>query len=146
GHSALPRTQIPDLVDERGRFSYNPVATGFRYFADRRLKGQLLAEIDAQFEKFRQTGLPLDHVNGHLHLHLHPTVFQILADNVARWGITHLRLTHDPFWLNARLVPGYWLYRVSHAIIHRALSHGPRRVLRRLDIRHTSAVFGLLQN
>src|SRR5215207_2174186 len=75
GHSALSRSEIPDLVDERGRFSYDPISTGLRYFANRRLKAQLLAEINAQFQKFRQSGLPLDHVNGHLHLHLHPTVF-----------------------------------------------------------------------
>jgi len=106
----------------------------------------LLAEIDAQFQKFRQSGLPLDHVNGHLHMHLHPTIFQLLAKNFSRWGITHLRLTCDPFWLNARLVPGHWFYRVSHAMIHSALSHRSRPVLRRLGIKHTSAVFGLLQN
>lgn len=146
GHSTLSRREIPDLVDEQGRFSFNPVGVGMRYFADRRLKSQLLAEINAQFEKFRQTGLPLDHVNGHLHLHLHPTVFQLLAANVSRWQITHLRLTHDPFWLNARLVPGHWVYRISHAMIHRVLSDRSRRVLRRLNIKHTTAVFGLLQN
>jgi chitin disaccharide deacetylase len=146
GHSALPRGEIPDLVDAHGRFSYDPVATGFRYFTNRKLKAQLLAEINAQFQKFRQTGLPLDHVNGHLHLHLHPTVFQILAENISRWKITHLRLTHDPFWLNARLVSGYWFYRVSHAMIHRVLSDRSRRVLRRLNVKHTHSVFGLLQN
>src|SRR5438046_9015762 len=102
--------------------------------------------MEAQFEKFRQTGLPLDHVNGHLHLHLHPTVFQLLAANVSRWRITHLRLTHDPFWLYARLTGGYWIYRVSHAMIHRLLCDRSRRVLRRLLIKHSSAVFGLLPN
>ena len=146
GHSTLPPKEIPDLVDQQGRFSFNPVAVGVRYFANRRIKAQLLSEIEAQFGKFQSTGLPMDHVNGHLHLHLHPTVFQILAGNVSRWRITHLRLTRDPFWLNARLVPGYWFYRVSHAMIHRVLSDRSRKVLRRLNIKHTTAVFGLLQN
>jgi hopanoid biosynthesis associated protein HpnK len=146
GHSALSRKEIPDLVDEDRKFSFNPVAVGMRYFANRGLRTQLEAEIDAQFQKFRQTGLELDHVNGHLHLHLHPTVFQILAANVSRWNITHLRLTHDPFWLNARLTPGHWFYRVSHAMIHRVLSDRSRRVLKRLHVKHTTAVFGLLQN
>jgi len=146
GHSALSRKEIPDLIDEEGKFSFNPVAVGFRYFANRRLRSQLVAEIDAQFRKFRQTGLPLDHVNGHLHLHLHPTVFQILCENVSRWGITHLRLTHDPFWLNARLLGGHWAYRVSHAMIHGVLSRRSVRVLKRLNVKHTTAVFGLLQN
>jgi hopanoid biosynthesis associated protein HpnK len=146
GHSALPKQKIPDLVDDDRKFSFNPVAVGMRYFANRRLRSQLTAEIDAQFEKFRATGLPLDHVNGHLHLHLHPTVFQILCSNLERWKITHLRLTHDPFWLNARLTPGYWFYRVSHAMIHRLLSDRSRPVLKRLNVKHTTAVFGLLQN
>src|SRR5271167_461114 len=78
GHSALPPEKIPNLVNARGEFSGKPVATGFRYFFERDLREQLRAEIHAQFEKFHATGLPLDHVNGHLHLHLHPVVFQIL--------------------------------------------------------------------
>ena len=59
-------------------------------------------EIHAQFEKFRATGLPLDHVNGHLHLHLHPTVFRILMEDAGQLGIKRLRLTFDPFRLNLR--------------------------------------------
>src|SRR5260221_413479 len=146
GRSTLRPNQIPGLVNGRGEFSDDPVGVGFRYFFQRGLREQLRAEIDAQFQKFRATGLPLDHVNGHLHLHLHPTIFQLLVANLGRWGITHLRLTHDPFWLNARLVPGHWLYRASHAVIHRFLSDRSRKVLRRLNVKHTGAVFGLLQN
>ena len=72
GRSALAPEKIPGLVNPRGEFSNNPVGVGFRYFFNRRLRGQLRAEIHAQFDRFHATGLPLDHVNGHLHLHLHP--------------------------------------------------------------------------
>ena len=72
GHSALPPGKIPDLVNTRGEFSNSPVGAGMSYFFKHSLREQLRAEIHAQFEKFRATGLPLDHVNGHLHLHLHP--------------------------------------------------------------------------
>jgi predicted glycoside hydrolase/deacetylase ChbG (UPF0249 family) len=106
----------------------------------------LRLEIAAQFEKFRATGLPLDHVNGHLHLHLHPVVFGILMENAERWGITALRLTDDWFGLNARIASGHWLYRLSHTAIHRVLSARARPVLARKGIRHTRVVFGLLQN
>ena len=78
GHAALPPEKIPGLVDAERRFSDCPVTVGLRYFARRGLRPQLEAEIRAQFEKFYATGLPLDHVNGHLHLHLHPVVFKIL--------------------------------------------------------------------
>lgn len=146
GHSALPAERIPGLVDARRQFSDDPVSVGFRYFARKNLRSQLCAEIAAQFEKFRATGLPLDHVNGHLHLHLHPTVFKILMDHAEEWKIERMRLTWDPFWLNARLASGRWAYRVLHAVIHTLLSRRARPALQTRMIKHTTAVFGLLQS
>ena len=55
-------------------------------------------------------------------------------------------MTRDPFRLNARIASGRWLYRVSHAVIYQFLSARARPVLTRQAIRHTGAVFGLLQN
>lgn len=146
GQAALPPTQIPGLVDARGRFSDSPVATGFRYFADRRLRSQLREEIRAQFDRFHATGLPLDHVNGHLHLHLHPTVLGFLVEEARELGIRRLRLTRDPFWLNARLADGRRASRVTHALIFHWLAARARRRLAGLGVRHTARVFGLLQN
>lgn len=146
GRSALAPGAIPGLVDADGRFSEHPARVGFRYYFQPKLRPQLVAEIDAQFQKFWATGLKLDHLNGHLHLHLHPAIFDILMENAGRWGITHLRLTRDPFWLNAGLAPGRWRYRAAHAAIYSALSLRARSALRRRGIKHTQAVFGLLQN
>ena len=95
GHAALLPEKIPGLVNPRGEFGNSPVGVGLRYFFNRGVRGSLRAEIHAQFEKFRSTGLPLDHVNGHLHLHLHPAVFKILMADAGPLGIRHLRLTRD---------------------------------------------------
>jgi len=146
GTSALKPTEIPGLVDHCFRFSHRPVFTGLRYFLDRRLAPLLQYEIHAQFQQFRLTGLPLDHVNGHLNLHLHPTVFGILRREAAGLGIQHLRVTRDPFWLNARLASGNWPYRLSHALVFSLLARHAASALRRDGIRHTHYVFGLLQN
>jgi hopanoid biosynthesis associated protein HpnK len=146
GRATLSPEKIPGLVNPRGEFSENPVATGFRYFFQRGLQQQLRAEIHAQFEKFRATGLPLDHVNGHLHLHLHPTVFRILMDDAEKLGIRRLRLTHEPFWMDVPLASGRRLYRSTHAAIYFCLSWRAQSALRRKNIRHTQRVFGLLQN
>jgi len=146
GHSALPFERIPGLVTPARQFSNNPAGVGFRYFFHRRLREQLRAEIHAQFQKFRATGLPLDHINGHLHLHLHPTVFRVLMEDAAQLGIQRLRLTYDPFWLNLRLASGHWGYRILHAAVYYCLSARARPALRRRGIGHTRAVFGLLQN
>jgi hopanoid biosynthesis associated protein HpnK len=146
GHSALPPEQISGLVNANGEFPGNPAGAGFRYFFQRSLREPLRREIHAQFQRFRATGLPLDHVNGHLHLHLHPTVFRILMADASQLGIKHLRLTFDPFRLNLRLASGHFAYRALHAAIFHPLSARARPVLAQRGIRHTAAVFGLLQN
>jgi len=146
GRSALPWDSIPGLVDREGNFTNSPAGAGFRYFFLRKLKEQLRSEIQAQFQRFRATGLTLDHVNGHLHLHLHPTVFQLLMEDAAKLGIERLRLTFDPLRLNLRLASGHYGYRILHALIFHSLARRARPVLARRGFRHTDAVFGLLQN
>lgn len=146
GKAGLPHGRIPGLADEQGDFPGNPAAAGVRYFFNRDLERELLEELNVQFRKFQATGLPLDHVNGHLSIHLHPTVFRLLMQNAERWGIRHMRLTCDEFRLNARLASGRWLYRVTHAGIYKWLSARSRPALASRGIRHTDRVFGLLQN
>jgi hopanoid biosynthesis associated protein HpnK len=146
GHSTLPPEQIPGLVNGRGEFSNSPVGVGLDYFFKRRLREQLRAEIHAQFEKFHATGLALDHVNGHLHLHLHPVIFRILMDDADALRIRHLRLTRDCLARSRRMADGRWFYRVSHAAIYEWLSRRAREPLRRRGIRHAQITFGLLQD
>jgi hopanoid biosynthesis associated protein HpnK len=146
GHSALPPEKIPGLVNARREFSNSPVGAGMKYFFDDNLREQLQAEIRAQFEKFRATGLPLDHVNGHLHLHLHPVIFKILMDEAETFGIRCMRLTRDCLARSRRMSRGYHFYRVSHAAIFEWLSGRAREPLRQKNIRHAQITFGLLQD
>jgi len=146
GHSALPPEKISGLVNAHCEFSDRPVATGFRYFFQRDLREQLRAEIHAQFEKFHATGLPLDHVNGHLHLHLHPVVFQILMEDAMQLGIRRMRLTRDCLARSRRMARGRWFYRISHAAIYEWLSNRAHKRLHQRGIKHAEITFGLLQN
>ncbi|HLH57487.1 MAG TPA: hopanoid biosynthesis-associated protein HpnK [Verrucomicrobiae bacterium] len=146
GHSALEHSRIPGLVNPRQEFTNNPPAAGWRYFFNRSLRAQLRDELHAQFARFRRTGLILDHVNGHLHLHLHPVVFSILMQDADLLGIQRVRWTFDPFWFNVRLVSGNIGYRLSHALIFHALAARARPILDRKGLKHTNRVFGLLQN
>jgi hopanoid biosynthesis associated protein HpnK len=146
GRAALPWEKISHLAGPDGRFSENPAAAGWRYFFRSECRRELEAEMEAQFAKFHATGLRLDHVNGHLNIHLHPVIFQILMENAEAWRIHGMRLTRDPFLANARLASGEWGYRISHAVIFGLLSNWARRRLELQGVRHTAWVFGLLQN
>jgi hopanoid biosynthesis associated protein HpnK len=146
GRATLPAETIPGLVNARGEFTKHPVGAGVNYFFRRRLRPQLRAEIHAQFEKFRATGLAPDHVNGHLHLHLHPVIFSILMEDAECLGIRHFRLTRDCLHRSRQTAQGRWFYRVTHAVIYEWLSRRARQPLRARGIKHAQITFGLLQN
>jgi hopanoid biosynthesis associated protein HpnK len=146
GHSTLPPEKIPGLVNARGEFSNSPIGVGLNYFFKLNLREHLRAEIHAQFEKFHATGLPLDHVNGHLHLHLHPAIFKILMEDSEKLGIRHLRLTRDCLVRSRRMSRGHFFYRIFNAAIFEMLSSRARKTLDQKKIRHAQITFGLLQN
>jgi chitin disaccharide deacetylase len=77
--AVLGREMLPTLVDELGRF---PRTNG--EFLKRALLGSIRwdeveHEIVAQIERFQDTGLRLSHLDSHQHLHMFPSVFQIVA-------------------------------------------------------------------
>jgi len=95
GKAALPPANIPHLVDAQGYFPTNPFIAGLRYALNRSARQELVLELTAQFERFAATGLPLSHVDGHLLLHLHPTVFDLLLPLAERYGASGLRVPRD---------------------------------------------------
>lgn len=100
GRAALPPQEIPALVDEHGLFRGGPVGIGMRYQFSRAARLQLSREIREQLVRFRETGLPLSHVDGHLHMHLHPVVLSCLVELSEEFGITTLRLPREELGWN----------------------------------------------
>ena len=92
GKPALPPQQIPLLVDGNGNFPGNQARLGFRYFFIPGIRAQLAAEIRAQYDLFAATTLPLDHVNAHKHMHLHPTVARLAISIGREYGLRALRV------------------------------------------------------
>ena len=102
GSAILPRRLIPALVDEQGRFGKELFSCGIRYFAIPGVRAQLEREIRAQFAAFARTGLALDHVNAHQHLHLHPTLLKIIVRIGREFGMRAVRVPAEPFWFATR--------------------------------------------
>ena len=96
GRPVLPASQLSRLVDRGGWLRADLAALGAAIAFSRRARSQLAAEISAQFEAFRDTGLPLDHCTIHRHFHLHPTVGRMLAEIGARFGVRAMRAPLEP--------------------------------------------------
>ncbi|TBR23618.1 ChbG/HpnK family deacetylase [bacterium] len=89
--------KIPALVDGRGRLREDLASLGARIFFCRDARAQAEAEARAQFEAFAATGLPFDHVNGHNHFHIHPTVAGIVARLAREFRVPAVRVPAQPW-------------------------------------------------
>jgi hopanoid biosynthesis associated protein HpnK len=96
GVPILPASEVPALVGADGTFDPNMARAGLRFFFSLAARRQLAAEIRAQFEAFRATGLALDHVNGHKHFHVHPTVARLVVEIGQDYGLRAMRLPFEP--------------------------------------------------
>jgi len=95
GHACLPASDIPDLVNANGEFSNKLVSSGIKMFFNASVKQQVKDEIRAQFEAFKATGLRLDHVNAHNHMHLHPTIFDAIIEIGKDYGMDAVRVPDE---------------------------------------------------
>jgi hopanoid biosynthesis associated protein HpnK len=77
---------------------------GMRFFFSPAGRRMLASEIQAQFQAFAATGLALDHVNVHNHMHLHPTVLARILDIGRDFGLRAVRLPFEP-GMNRLLLP-----------------------------------------
>jgi hopanoid biosynthesis associated protein HpnK len=105
GSPVLPSESLPDLVDAEGHFRTDMLMTAIDIFLRSAVRRQVAAEITAQFEAFRRTGLPLDHVNAHKHFHLHPTLAAQILEIGRRYGIRAIRVPVEPARILTRVEP-----------------------------------------
>ena len=146
GHAVLPPAELPGVVDAHGNFSDNPVAAGFRYFFDRGLYCQLKREIEAQIKKVLDAGITLTHIDGHLNIHLHPTVFRILAELMPRYGITSFRLAQERLSQNLAFDRERRFGKTLENLIFGFLTDHARPLLDGMGIQYASEVKGVLSS
>jgi len=145
GHAATRPESISRLVDARGRFSDNAIGSGIRYFFQPGIRAELELEIRTQLERFRATGLELSHVDGHLNIHMHPSVLPILLDLADEFGIRAMRLSREALAPALRFDPRHRLRKTFEATAFAQLArHGASQMAAR-GIVHPDHMYGLHQ-
>jgi hopanoid biosynthesis associated protein HpnK len=139
GFPTLPCAEISGLVRRDGRFDTNLGRAGIRFFTLPGVRRQLAIEIRAQFEAFRATGLLLDHVNAHKHMHLHPTVARAIMEIGRDYGMAAVRVPFEP------VEPLRSAFPDEHhsAPLYRPWIEWLRRRLRRAGLFVNDSLFGL---
>ncbi len=144
GRSVLPPKEIPHLVDRAGQFPSQSVRTGLRYQFSPHARRELRLEIYAQLEKFRRTGLQPSHIDGHLHMHMHPVVLRILSELAPQFGIGEIRLPSEELNLALRLDRSHRAAKVIWSLLFKRLRRYGERCLRSTGIEYADRVYGFL--
>ena len=145
GKSVLPPAQIPHLVDSQGNFSDNPTQAGLNYQFNQATRAELRLEIAAQLEKFRDSGLNLSHVDGHLHLHVHPVILNILTEFAGEFQIKFIRLPSEELTKNLKIDRRNLLIKIVWSIVFGQLRNYGESLLKAHNIKFADRVYGLLQ-
>ncbi len=139
GRPLLPASCLSHLVDVNGAFRSDMAALGAVIAISREARAQVAAEITAQFEAFRATGLPLDHCNAHKHFHLHPVVGGLIAAIGARFGLRAARVPIE----RKHVLRNVERARRASALLTLPFAHLLRRRYRAAGLLVPDQVFGL---
>ncbi len=143
GSPVSPLRTIPNLVDQNGRLSSHLVRAGINFFFRQQTRRQLEAEIRAQFEAFQEIGFALDHVNVHHHLHLHPTVSDLVLKVGKEYGMKAVRLPYEPLLPSWRASRKAFLRRLAASLFLFPWVILLRNRLRRAEAFSNDLVFGM---
>lgn len=145
GKSALSPSQIPNLVDKQGYFNHSASIAGLKYQFIPSARQELKQEIKAQLDLFQATGLSLSHVDGHLHLHTHPLVLNILAELAPEYGIKFVRLPSEELNFTLKLDSSNLLLKTVYSIVFRQLRKYGEKLFNKYDVKYLEKIYGLLQ-
>lgn len=143
GRPILPPAEVPALADANGNLPGGLLRAGVLFFFRPAVRRQLEAEIRAQFEAFRATGLRLDHVNAHNHIQLHPTVCALILKVGQDYGMSAMRVPYEPLLPSWRASREGLLRRLGAWILLGPWVRMMVNALRQAKLQHNDFVFGM---
>ena len=110
--SLLNPTEIPTLVDDRGRFRKNAYSFIFDYMRNQISMNEVESELEAQFENIIKHGVLISHIDSHQHIHMLPKILEITIRLAEKFGIRYIRCPKEKirfesifsFWKYPRLI------------------------------------------
>ncbi len=95
-YPAAPSRQIPLLVDGQGKLKNGFVNLFLLSFLKpRQLQQQAETEMRAQITKYLATGLPLQHLDSHRHIHLIPPIFKAMRKLQKEFEVPRIRVMNE---------------------------------------------------
>jgi len=137
----------PSCADGPTPLGERPVRTGIAMMLSARARAAARREVEAQFEAYRRTGLPLGHLDGHWHCHEHPVLLAMAIEMGLAQGLKGLRVPYEPFGFSREASRGLRVRagmgtRLVHAFGHWPLAAEMRRQAIRARLAMNDRFFG----
>jgi chitin disaccharide deacetylase len=146
GRAVLSHPQIPHITDSKGRFAESPLRAGLNYYFNQEARHEMRYEMRAQFERFASTGLPFSHVDGHMHLHMHPTIFDELIKLCEEFAVRRVRVIKGEMQLSLKLDRKKLPIKIVWGLIFTLLGRWCDKRLAGRGFVQPQKVYGLLQS
>jgi predicted glycoside hydrolase/deacetylase ChbG (UPF0249 family) len=146
GSPVLDVKKVPNILAPNGRLRSDPLKAGLLYALCGEARAQIIQEIKAQFQRFRQWGLTLDHVSGHQNLHLHPAILPVVISMARHHGAGGIRIPLDDLALALRHRTPSPLIKILWAVSLGPLNRWAARRLDREGMGFPCRVYGLFQS
>ncbi len=153
GPSSAPPELVPLLVDGRGILKHTFTTLlrawhGSSAAAKQRLGEQIAREWSAQIAEVQRIAAPrsVAGVDGHMHVHMPPFLFDIAARLAAGAGIPSIRISREPFYLaRARDLIGMSYYvNALKQIVLRLCAPRAAEIARRHGLSAADRIVGVL--
>ena len=120
--AALVRSPRGALTNEDGRF-FSRSRLARNALLGRIADGDIVAELNAQFERLTSLGIHPTHIDSHQHVHAIPVVFR----NVARFCLERGIAMRVPWRLSPSRQDATWSRRLRELILDRLIAYDYRR-------------------
>lgn len=142
GPAILPYSEIPLIINSDNQFPSDQLKMGIDYFFNKKIQYQLRKEIKAQLQAFTDTGLVLDHVDVHKHMHLHPSVGKMLIKLGKEFNVRNIRVPHEPVKTLMAIDQTNYKENIGNILVQ-YWTYVLKYQLRRANMRYLDWCFGL---
>ena len=123
---------------------FSPSSLGIRaqFFKDKALF--VRKEIELQCKRFVSTGIPLNHIDSHHHIHVHPLIRREVIKSCIKYHIKGIRIPHEPWEISAPISKKK--HRLRNFFYKIVFSHLNKRLFKEAKTNKlvfTDGVFGL---
>ena len=131
GRPVLPPEEVPDLVDEQGKFLPSRAQRNNLWRGKRRVAQQVEREFSAQIEQALALGIRPTHCDSHHGIHKLPLALKAMIRALRRRGIQRARTQVGYYWTGPRAPLFIRLLR-----IYRNLGVAPQAIVSRWNHQH----------